>query len=370
MFKMSVDMSVYALNNRNHEFQNLFTTQNYLSYCTDINGLFALFRIPHDPSQWRLFIDSSTSALKVVLLHNGNKLPTIPLAYSKESTENRENLKLILERINYNQHKWRVCSDLKVVGILIGLQKGGNINFPCFRCVWNHSTTMKHLHYTDRVWEKRPEIPKTNEYSIEHEHYLVHPDNIIIPALHIQLGLCTQIIISLHKRPDDEKHAAMNRLYKLFERRKTKGKIDCGIFNGPEIRLMLKDVELENFLPKKFKTAWQRYRALVDGFFGNYKDPNYRQNVTDFIKSCEEIGANMTVKMHFLHNHLNDFPENLGDLSEQRGEKFHQIIKRMEMRYGGKHYDAMLSDHCWLQRRDTPNYDEFWDRTIKTKYFK
>lgn len=53
---------------------------------------------------------------------------------------------------------------------------------------------------------------------------------------------------------------------------------------------------------------------------------NYRQNVADFIKSCHEIGANMTVKLHFLHNHLDDFPDNLGDFSEQHGEKFHRSI--------------------------------------------
>jgi len=31
---------------------------------------------------WRLFIDSSKVSLKVVLLHNGNRFPSIPLAHA------------------------------------------------------------------------------------------------------------------------------------------------------------------------------------------------------------------------------------------------------------------------------------------------
>jgi hypothetical protein len=31
--------------------------------------------------EWRLFIDSSKVTLKAVLLHNGNKYPSVPLAH-------------------------------------------------------------------------------------------------------------------------------------------------------------------------------------------------------------------------------------------------------------------------------------------------
>jgi hypothetical protein len=45
------------------------------------------------------------------------------------------------------------------------------------------------------------------------------------------------------------------------------------------------------------------------------------------------LGCNVSVKVHYLHSHLDRFPENLGDLSEQQGERFHQHIKTMEARY-------------------------------------
>ena len=43
----------------------------------------------------------------------------------------------------------------------------------------------------------------------------------------------------------------------------------------------------------------------------------------------------MSIKVHFLHSHLDKFPENLGDVSEEQGESFHQYIKVMGERYQG-----------------------------------
>ena len=34
----------------------------------------------------------------------------------------------------------------------------------------------------------------------------------------------------------------------------------------------------------------------------------------------------MSLKLHFLHSHLYFFPENLGDVSDEHGERFHQDI--------------------------------------------
>ena len=43
----------------------------------------------------------------------------------------------------------------------------------------------------------------------------------------------------------------------------------------------------------------------------------------------------MNIKVHFLHSHLDKFPENLGDITEEQGERFHQYIKVMGERYQG-----------------------------------
>ena len=59
-----------------------FDMENKLCYCTNIPGLFTSLGLPHNPSDWRLFIDSSKRSFKGVLLHNGNKYPSIPIAHS------------------------------------------------------------------------------------------------------------------------------------------------------------------------------------------------------------------------------------------------------------------------------------------------
>ena len=38
----------------------------------------------------------------------------------------------------------------------------------------------------------------------------------------------------------------------------------------------------------------------------------------------------MSLKVNFLFSHLDYFPDNLGDFSEEMGERFHQDIKIME----------------------------------------
>ncbi|UYV84991.1 hypothetical protein LAZ67_X004186 [Cordylochernes scorpioides] len=41
----------------------------------------------------------------------------------------------------------------------------------------------------------------------------------------------------------------------------------------------------------------------------------------------------MSLKIHFLHSPLDFFPDNLGAVSDEHGERFHQDISSMEKRY-------------------------------------
>ena len=61
-------------------------------------------------------------SLKVVLLHNGNKFPSVPLAHAANKKESYENMKLLLGKIKYDEFKWKLCGDLKVVALLLGMQ--------------------------------------------------------------------------------------------------------------------------------------------------------------------------------------------------------------------------------------------------------
>jgi len=42
------------------------------------------------------------------------------------------------------------------------------------------------------------------------------------------------------------------------------------------------------------------------------------------------MGCSMSLKIHFLESHLDFFPEKLGEISNEHGERFHQDIMAME----------------------------------------
>ncbi|CAH2105977.1 unnamed protein product [Euphydryas editha] len=62
----------------------------------------------------------------------------------------------------------------------------------------------------------------------------------------------------------------------------------------------------------------------------------------------------MSVKLHYLHSHLDHFPENLGHFSDKQGERFYQEIRTMEERYKGRWNVHMMADYCWSLKRDLP----------------
>nr|CAH7763855.1 unnamed protein product [Callosobruchus chinensis] len=63
--------------------------------------------------------------------------------------------------------------------------------------------------------------------------------------------------------------------------------------------------------------------------------------------------CNMSLKVHFLHSHLDFFPENLGAVSDEHIERFYQDIPKMEKRFSGKWNASMLTEYCWFLGRDS-----------------
>ena len=93
---------------------------------------------------------------------------------------------------------------------------------------------------------------------------------------------------------------------------------------------MLKSESLEAKMNETEKEAWQVFRGVVNGFLGNKRNQNYKELVKKLIKSYQNMGCCMSVKLHFLCSLLNFFQENLGDFSEEHGERFYQDIEPME----------------------------------------
>lgn len=200
-------VTISSQKNRQASFIPYFQTENDLSFCSDIGGLMEELNIDYVIDDWRLFIDASRSGLKAVLLHNDHMHMPIPIAYSRVLKETHNSMKLIFSKVKYNEHKWDVSGDLKVVALIMGLQLGRTKN-SCFICTW--VSTAKINHY-EATWEKRSsyEIGFMNVK----ENSLVPPEKILLPTLHIKLGLISSYIRKLNKESDAFKY-----LEELFPR--------------------------------------------------------------------------------------------------------------------------------------------------------
>ena len=83
---------------------HLFKMERGPVACTVIGSLMQTFSIYHNPLDWRLYIDSS----KLSLFHNGNTLPSIPVGHSAHNRGPYENIKILMEAINYDKFKWQI----------------------------------------------------------------------------------------------------------------------------------------------------------------------------------------------------------------------------------------------------------------------
>ena len=165
---------------RNLDLLEFFKTDGPLSYCTDIDGLFRSISQIYVESEWRLFIDSSTRSLKAVLLHNGNSKPSIPIAHTVHLKETYDNMQVLLQAIKYESHKWKICGDLKVIALLMGLQ-GGFTKHCCFLCLWDSRADDDH--YVTREWPSRTTYePGTGSVKFDP---LVNAGDVLLPPLHI-----------------------------------------------------------------------------------------------------------------------------------------------------------------------------------------
>jgi hypothetical protein len=202
-------------------------------------------------------------------------------------------------------------------------------------------------HFTKSVWPPRDSlVPGSHNVVFQP---LVDRRKIILPPLHIKLGLMKNFVKALEKNGK-----AVLFLKKKFPR-VSEAKLLAGIFDGPQIRELMKDSTFDRSLSRKEKSAWTALKSVVQNFLGNHRSQEYEKVVHDLLKSFQVLGARMSIKLHFLCSHLDYFPENCGDYSEEQGERFHQDIRVMEERYHGRWDVNMLADYCWSLKRDMPN---------------
>ena len=95
---MTYGTSFYGFYSREKEYIPDVSRQCNIVFCNNVPGLISTFNIHYKPEDSRLFMDSSKTSLKPVLLHSGNKYASLPIGLSIHLSEYYENLKFIINR--------------------------------------------------------------------------------------------------------------------------------------------------------------------------------------------------------------------------------------------------------------------------------
>lgn len=243
-----------------------------------------------------------------------------------------------------------------MINLILG-QQSGHTKFPCFLCEWD--SRARNQHYVKKQWLLRQTM-KAGDKNVIHDSQ-VDRSRILFPPLHIKLGVMKQFVRALKQRESE----AFKYLSRTFPKH-SQSKIDAGIFDGPQIRKLINDEKFFEKMNSDEEKAWKSFVEVCTKFLGNVKDPNYKNIVKKMICDFRDIGCLMNVKLHYLDSHLDRFPDNVGDYSEEQGERFHQDIKLLEKGHQGFWDVRFLSDYCWMIKRETYTINK---RKVLTRTF-
>ena len=139
------DTKVCFYRGRHEEFKDFFSHEDGVVFCNHVYSVVDVLGHEYNPDQWRLFIDSSKVSLKMVLLHNGNKFP---LRSFGSCSQHEGKLWKHEATVGKDEFKWKLCGDLKVVALLLGMQLGYT-KYCCFLCEWDNRD--KKNHYVNKL---------------------------------------------------------------------------------------------------------------------------------------------------------------------------------------------------------------------------
>lgn len=77
-------------------------------------------------------------------------------------------------------------------------------------------------------------------------------------------------------------------------------KLKAGIFDGPQIRQLIKDTEFQNSMNMLECAAWKSFVQVVNNFLGNTKAANHATLISSMLEAFQKLRRVMNLKMHFL----------------------------------------------------------------------
>ena len=88
---------VLIFRNRSAKLSSFYNFEATICHYTNATALMEELGTDHVAKEWRLFIDYSKASLKAVVLHNGNKTPSIPQAHAVGMKKTHDFTKLLLD---------------------------------------------------------------------------------------------------------------------------------------------------------------------------------------------------------------------------------------------------------------------------------
>ncbi|KAK1805158.1 hypothetical protein P4O66_019509 [Electrophorus voltai] len=137
------------------------------------------------------------------------------------------------------------------------------------------------IHYVKKDWLLRKSL-KIGEKNVQHS-ALAKPDKILLPPLHIKLGLMKNLVKAM-----DQNGSVFKYLSEKFPQ-SSEAKIKEGIFVGPQIRQLFIDEKFDNLLKGDEKKAWDAFRLVSTNFLGNVRAGNYKELVKDVLSMYDML---------------------------------------------------------------------------------
>ena len=174
---------------------------------------------------------------------------------------------------NYQEHKRLICGDLKMVGLVLGLQ-GRYTKYPCFLCLWD--SWADDQHYVRQEWPLRQGL-KPSLHNIQ-SHPLIETNKILLPTLHIKLGIMKNFVKAMDK---ESNWFAFPQKFPQISTEKLK----AGIFDSPQIRELMKGPMFNEALNAAELSARKSLKSVVINFLGNHQNAEYDKKIGELLKS-------------------------------------------------------------------------------------
>ena len=112
-------------------------------------------------------------------------------------------------------------------------------------------------------------------------HPLIEP-NKVLSSLHIKLGVMKNFV----KTIEGSRFAFCQKFPQI-----SMEKLKAAIFDGPQIRELMKNPMFDEPLSEAKLSAWQSLKSIVTNFLGNHQIVEYKKEIEELLQSFCQIRA-------------------------------------------------------------------------------